>query len=233
MSQSRLTLSAIAVSPRPMAIAVSAPVAQIAPAHPASGGITGGRVIEVGTDGRVRVAAGATEQWAMRAFSCLVEPMAGDRVLLAQVEGEAHVLAVLDRLLPGTATLSVPGGERLTVAAPHLAFAAGETLALVAARDLTIESRTVGIRARAVSLVGRLVTVVADHLRSTARRHEAVADQIAVQAQSRVALVRDTDVLEAGTVMQSVAGITSTTAATAVLVAKEDVRFDGKRVTVG
>lgn len=198
----------------------------------APGAVLRARVIEGAADGRVRVAAGDLEMWARRAFSCLVEPAAGDLVLLAQAEGEAHILAVLDRLFPSAATLSAPGVERLTLAAPHLALT-GETIALAAARDLTLDSRTLGLRAHAVSLVGRLVTLVADHLRTTAKRREVVADQIAVQAQSRITLVRETDVLEAGTVMQTVAGITSTTAAIAVLVAKEDVRFDGKRVTVG
>ncbi|MDQ0509465.1 DUF3540 domain-containing protein [Ancylobacter amanitiformis] len=200
---------------------------------PAPAGVHAARVLGPGADGRIRVVFGEVEDTAIRAFGCLVEPVVGDRVLLAEVEGTRFVLAVLDRLLPVAATLSAPGVERLTVAAPRLELAAGDTLALAAARDVTIESRTVGIRAHAVFLVGRLVTLVADHLRSTARRREVVADQIAVQAQSRVVLVRDIDVLEAGTVTQSVAGITSTTAGTAVLVAKEDVRFDGKRVTVG
>ncbi len=229
MSPSRLALPTNGAS-APNSHATATPAA---PAQPTPGTFPCARVIEMAPDGRSRVAVDEAELWAARAFSCLVEPTVGDRVLLAQVEGETYVLAVLDRLLPGTATLSAPGVERLTVSAPHLGLAAGETLALTAAKDVTIDSRTVAIRAHAFSLVGRLVTLVADHLRSTARRREVVADQIAVQAQSRVALVRDTDVLEAGTVMHSVAGITSTTAATAVLVAKEDVRFDGKRVTVG
>lgn len=194
--------------------------------------MTFARVIELCSDGRVRVAVGDAEYRAARAFSCLIEPAVGDRVLLVHERGESFVLAVLDRMLPFTAALSVPGVERLTLAAPRLALT-GETLTLAAAQDVSIESRTVGIRAHAFSLVGRLVTVVADHLRSTARRREVVADQIAVQAQSRVTLVRDTDVLEAGTVVHQVSGIASTTATTAILVAKEDVRFDGKRVTVG
>ncbi len=199
----------------------------------APGAVRPARMLRVDPDGRMHVVCGDAEHMATRAFSCLVEPAVGDRVLLAQVDDESFVIAVLDRMLLDAATLSAPGVERLTLAAPHLALAAGDTLAIVAPREVAIESRTVGIRAHAFSLVGRLVTLVADHLRSTARRREVVADQIAVQAQSRVAVVRDTDVLEAGTVVQSVAGITSTTATTAVLVAKEDVRFDGKRVTVG
>ncbi len=200
-----------------------------------SGRMAAARVLAVEPDGRVTVAIGEAEMPAARALSCLVEPAAGDRVLLAQVDGESFVLAVLDRREPGPApvSVSVPGAERVTLSAPHLGLVAGETLALSAAREVTIDSRTLSLRAHALSLVARLTTLVADHLRSTARRREIVADQIAVQAQGRTTLVRDLDVHEAGTLVQTVAGISSATAATAVMVAQEDLRFDGKRVTVG
>ncbi len=192
----------------------------------AGGGSLGvARVLSLGSDGKIILADDAGPRPARRAYSCLISPAVGDRVVAAQFGDALYVLAILDRLMPDQATVSVPGATSLTVTANEIALRAD--------RDVSLSACSVSVQAGTFSLVGRLVTLVADHLRSTARRREVVADQIAVQAQSRVAVVRDTDVLEAGTVVQSVAGITSTTATTAVLVAKEDVRFDGKRVTVG
>lgn len=189
------------------------------------GSLVADRVAGLGADGEIYLADDVAPRLAQRAYSCLIEPAVGDRVVTAQLGDTIYVLAILDRLMPDQATVSAPGAKCLKLDAADIA--------LRATSQVTLSAPTVRVQAHAFSLVGRLVTFVADHLRTTARRREVVADQIAVQAQSRVAVVRDTDVLEAGTVVQSVAGITSTTATTAVLVAKEDVRFDGKRVTVG
>lgn len=192
-----------------------------------------GRVIACPADGTVRVAVGDVEWPAQRALSCLVEPMVGDRVLVASAGEEAFVLAVLDRLLPGEAALSVAGASRVALTAPQLAVEAREGLALKAGAALEIEAPRLRIGADTLALVGRLVTFIADQLRATARLSETVAEQIAVQAGERTTLVRGTDVSEAGMLVQTIDTIASTTATTAVLVAKEDVRFDGKRVTVG
>ncbi|WP_051356457.1 DUF3540 domain-containing protein [Azorhizobium doebereinerae] len=184
-----------------------------------------GRVVALAGDGAVRVAAGEADRPARRAAGCLVEPAVGDLVLLATAGADSFVLSVLDRLLPGEAALSVPGADSVRLAAPQLA--------LVGTREVAIDGGSVAVRARAFTLVGRLASFVADHLRITARRREVVADTSAEQAGSRTVVVRDTDVLEAGTRVETVAGISSASAATAVMVAKEDLRFDGKRVTVG
>ena len=182
-------------------------------------------VAEIGAGGEILLTIDGGLRQAQRAYSCVIEPVPGDRVVTALLGDAIYVLAILDRLAPEEAVLSAPGGHCLTLAA--------EDIALRATGNLRLSASSLSLRAHAVSLVGRLVTFVADHLRTTGRQHEVVADQIATQARTRVTVVRETDVLDAGTVSQSVAGVTSTTAATAVLVAKEDVRFDGKRVTVG
>ncbi|MCY1397844.1 hypothetical protein D9M71_128640 [compost metagenome] len=67
-----------------------------------------GQVVErVGERGFL-INRGPQRQVCNQAFSCLVAPAAGDRVLLADVDGEAFILAVLER----------PGSERPTIRLP-------------------------------------------------------------------------------------------------------------------
>src|SRR5690606_40234891 len=49
---------------------------------------------------------------AQRALSCLIEPQAGDLVLLAlaPADGQAHILAILERPGSQDADLALPGG---------------------------------------------------------------------------------------------------------------------------
>lgn len=219
------------VSPSPEP--VERPVAPAMPglAQGLSQGLSQGRVFAL--DGEtVGVTVGDDPVWAQRSLSCLIAPEAGDRVLVARVDGEAFVLAVLDRLLPDTMTLSVPAARHLVVSAPDVTLQAGGQLAM-RGREATLDGGDVRILARSFSLVGRLATFVADRLRSTARHSETVAEQVSMQAGERTTRVKGADVSEVGTHVQRVEQVSVETAHTAVMTAKEDLRFDGTRVTVG
>ncbi|WP_454915554.1 DUF3540 domain-containing protein [Xanthobacter sediminis] len=200
--------------------------------RPAAPGLVQGRVFALDAAQTVGVAIGDDRVWAQRSLSCLLVPEAGDRVLVARVDGEAFVLAVLDRLLPDTMTLSVPNARHVVLSAPDITLQAGDRLAM-RGREATLDGGNVRILAASFSLVGRMATFVADLLRTTARHSETVAEQVTMQAGERTTRVKGTDVSEVGTHVQHVEQISLETAHSAVLTAKEDLRFDGTRVTVG
>lgn len=190
------------------------------------------RVLETGSTA-LRIVREDQEESAQRAFGCLVEPIAGDRVLVARVGGESFVLSVLDRLVGDQAVLSAPGATALTVAADDISLAAGRRLSLSSAKETRLSGETVAVQAGTFSLVGRMMTVVMDHLRSVLRRKEEMADVVALQAGERTTLVRGADVSKVGTLVQEVETVSTSTASTAVIIGREDVRVDAKRVTVG
>ncbi|WP_164738460.1 DUF3540 domain-containing protein [Aquabacter cavernae] len=204
-----------------------------APERPAAGApdLCAGRVLAVA--GGLRVAVEEDEVAARRAFGCLVEPAVGDRVLVAQVGGEVFILSVLDRLVGDAARVSVPGGAELTVSAPTLNLEAGQRLVLAGAEDALVRGRRVTIQAETLSFVGRLLSQVMDQVRSVVRRQETTARTVVLHADERTTIVRGADVVQAGTLVQQVDTVSSSSAATAVIVAREDVRLDAKRVTVG
>lgn len=73
-----------------------------------------------------------------RAFSCLVQPQAGDHVLVC--EEPALILAVLSRPEPDEVRLSVPGADTLRVQQRHVAVEALDTLALRGARSAELST---------------------------------------------------------------------------------------------
>jgi hypothetical protein len=169
---------------------------------------------------------------ALVAFGCLVRPIAGDRVLAARTPAGVFVLSVLERLVPDSATLSLPSGGALAIE--------GNDISLVARDEFSIDARSIGVRGQKFNLVAdtlsalaRTATWVAEQLRISAKTQETVADTISSKSLDRVAVVERADVLRAQTLSQTIAGVSVTSAPIAVIATTEDLRLDGKRVTVG
>lgn len=196
-----------------------------------SEGLVQGKIVEI-DGGRFAVAVGDDTVWAARSLSCLLEPAVGDKILLARLDGEAFVLAILDRLLPDVMTLSVPQAKRLVVSAPDLALNAVDRIGLQG-REATVQGERVRVLTKSFSLVGQMVAFVADILQSTAHRSETAADHVSVQAGNRTTRVTGADVSDVGMLVQTIEQVSTQSAHTSIMTAKEDLRFDGKRVTVG
>jgi hypothetical protein len=176
-------------------------------------------------------AAGA-DRPAVPAAGCLVAPVEGDRVLVAIAGADCFVLQVLERSGPAPLTVSPAHGARLEIAAPHLRLSAGEEIA-VAAPSLVARVDGVRLVTRTATLLGRLMTVVGDRLRTTVRRQEVAADHLAAKLGERVTVVDGADVFSAAMVMETVSGTMTTQTGSAVTTAKRDLRFDAERVSVG
>jgi hypothetical protein len=188
-------------------------------------------ILDLGPQG-VEVEVGAEVVRARVGFSCLVRPISGDRVLLSRGPEGIFVLAVLERLVPDRATLSLPSGGALVVEA--------EGIDLVARNEVSIDAHSVGVRSQkfkvvadSLTLFGRTANWVAEHMRVSAKTQEVVADTLSSKALDRVAIVERTDVLRAGSVSQTIDNVAVTSAPAVVIATSEDLRLDGKRVTVG
>jgi len=165
-------------------------------------------------------------------FGCLVQPIAGDRVLAVQTPAGIFVLSILERLVPDGATLALPSRGALAIEGKHISLAAR--------RDLSIDANVIGVRSQKFSVVadsltlfGRIANWVAEHMRISARTHETVADTLSAKALDRIAIVERADVLHAASVSQTIDNVAVTSAPAVVIAATEDLRLDGKRVTVG
>jgi hypothetical protein len=169
---------------------------------------------------------------ARRAFSCLVAPVAGDRVLVSRTPEGLYVLAILERLVPDSATLCLPSAGTLTVEAHRLRLSARDE-AVIEGASVRIRTGALALVSDSLTAVGRLFTWAAETIRLSSRTQEMSADTMSARALDRVSIVERADVLKAGSLTQTVEEVATTTAPIAIIAADEDVRIDAKRVTVG
>jgi len=134
---------------------------------------------------------------AQRAFSCLVEPAAGDLVLVGHAEGEAFILAVLARHGDAPMRVALPDGA--TIAAPE--------------GRLTLDAGTLDLRAGATELTTRSIDITAGRTDASLGRVALLAEAIETMAQRiigrfrrSVRIVEDSDQTRARDIDQRASG---------------------------
>ena len=143
---------------------------------------------------------------ARQAFSCLIEPQAGDEVLVFDGE-ESFVVAVLARPQAGEAVLTVPGARALSIRQPRIALDAVEHAALRSGRDLelTAATGTLALNAR------DLFTTVAGSLVENVRHYVGRVEQYLLEARGLLRLHGEQ----------------------ALVTAEKDVKVDAERISMG
>jgi len=184
-----------------------------------------------GIDGNIVVVADATALvQARRAKGCVVDPEAGDLVLVSRgSDGSAWVLAVLDGAGPSRMTLS---GDAILQAEGDLSVGAGRKL-LLAAPELAAEAATATLRSDRVGVLARLADLAADATKVTAERlHVLVADHLAELGRS-IRRVAGLDQTAAGIIDSRAEDSASLHGRYTTLTAEKDVRIDGDQVHMG
>lgn len=170
---------------------------------------------------------------ASRAFSCLVTPLQGDSVQVAYVDGRPVVIAILARPGLGDAVLSVPDAAgAITLRAQALNLEAS-TAVSIRAPDITMTSAGMRFVADTIGWLGRSLTMVAERMRRSVDQDETVARQVSTRAVHRTTVVDAVDNEKIGTRVTSVDTVSTTTAEAAIIFTREDLRLDGKRITMG
>lgn len=159
-----------------------------------------------------------------RATSCLVEPAAGDLVLALDTGDRAFVLAVLERPSGASATLSVPSINSATLAQ--------QTFDL-RCRNLTVHTDSATLRSRVSHILGDSLTAVAERIDSVARILRRTAHHEVSHAASATRTVDGAEVIKVGESLQEAEGALSFRGGVVLIDAREDVRVDGERITMG
>jgi hypothetical protein len=142
------------------------------------------------------------------AASCLLQPQCGDRVMVAGItDGDAFVLAILERDATRPANLEVPCAQSVTLSSRRLVLAAGECMEMQSMGDIEMTSA-----AGCLSINARHVTVTAmETLVQSARQYLANLDTCVVQA----------------------LGLLRLHGQQAILTAEGDMKIDAERISVG
>lgn len=169
---------------------------------------------------------------ARRAVSCLVEPVAEDMVLVLVEPAGCFVLAVLTRPGLGDATLSMPDAAgALRLKASSVTIDASTRLDL-AAPEMAVTTRRLHIVTDVLTQIARLASVIGETLTTAVGRQSTVARQLDVKTQDRNTTVSGLDNERIGTrVTQS--ELSTSSAAIVTVHARDDIRLDAKRVTIG
>jgi hypothetical protein len=189
--------------------------------------------VEVSLDG------GTVE--AKRAMSCMLDPAAGDRVLVALIgDGSAYVLAVLEREgdAPGTMSLD----RDLTVELPEgrLSVITGQGVAMASAGDVSVVAPSVNVKAVDGQLgVDRLV-VAGRHLlaefanvKVAAQVIDSVADRVRQSVKRAYRIVSELDQLKAQRVDWKAEKTMHLHGENTVVTADGLVKVDGEHIHMG
>lgn len=146
---------------------------------------------------------------ASRALSCLVEPLAGDVVLVAQGDSGCHVLHVLTRGDGATETvaLSLPGDGAMAWRARRFSLHALDAIDLVSARDASLTA------------AGGNLSLVARNLFAT------VSDSLVQQARHVVG--------KAGHYLLEVRQLLRLHGQDVLMTAERDIKADAERISMG
>jgi hypothetical protein len=208
---------------RPLPISEAAPVAVAFAAL--AGQMCAARVVSA-TGERFMIQDEAGVREAGRAFSCLVRPQAEDEVLVVTLDRRTTILAILTRAGLGDATLCLPDtAANLAISAPRLDLDASARLGL-SAPEVAVTSRRFHLVTDVMTQVSRLASVIGEALTTV------VARRVELTAQDRHAAVAGIDSERIGTHL-SQTELTTVSATVETHLARDDIRLDAKRVTIG
>lgn len=169
---------------------------------------------------------------AARAVSCLIQPQPEDEVLVVTSGRRIFILAVLTRAGLGDATLTLPDrAASLAIEAPSIALNATARLGLEAP-EVAVTSRRFHLVTDVLTQVSRLASVIGDALTTVVGRQSTVAQRIEVTSQERNTAIAGIDSERIGTHL-SQTELTTVSAAVETHLARDDIRLDAKRVTIG
>jgi hypothetical protein len=190
------------------------------------------RVLSVDEDGAtVHLDAQGVRLTAAVAVGCLVRPMPQDLVLVFSDATQSFVLTVLERAGANWGVVALPGRGNMSIEGETVAIAVRQRMSL-RADSIDVQTKMFAVLADKATWIGKLYTLIADRFRSSARVQESSADQLTTKAVERFAIIDRIDSLQTETQATRVTGVATETAHSKVITVTEDLRMDGKRVTV-
>ncbi|TAI60173.1 DUF3540 domain-containing protein [Bradyrhizobium sp. Leo170] len=190
------------------------------------------RVVSVSDDGSaVEVEVAGARHTATVAVGCLVRPMPQDVVLLFTNVEQVFIVTVLERTAHNGGMVGLPGARNMSIEGETITIAARQRLSL-RADSIDLQTKLLAVLADKGTWIGKLYTLIADRVLCSARLQEVSAEQLTVKAVERVAVIERIDTLQTETQAIRVTGIASEMAHSKVIAVSEDLRLDGKRVTV-
>jgi hypothetical protein len=195
--------------------------------------------VKTAAPGRIEVETSFGTITATRAVSCLVEPAAGDKVLLSvDMAAEAYVLSVLESVSP--VILAVDGDTRLAVRGGSLSMAVDKDLNLACSGELSATSGEISVHASTgnavierMSFMGQVLKSQFKHVRSVAKSMDQVFRRFTMRAQESSRFVKEHDEVQAGSQRVLVEDLCALHAKNHSMMAEEQVVINAEQIHMG
>jgi len=175
-----------------------------------------------------------------RSFSCLVEPLPGDMVLVSRAASGCYILAILERHGDQHACLSFEGDADLRVKQGRLRVAAQEGIDLVTAKDtsmvsaeLSVNSMQAEVSIQHLSFFGTFLQGQIERIKLIGQACDSIFDRVSQRVKRSYRWIEELDQLRAGQLNYLVKKLMSLRGKYSVLTAEEDVRIDGDKILMG
>jgi hypothetical protein len=197
---------------------------------------------EVVADGpRLRIRTSRTELAARRAVGCLVEPRAGDRVLVAlEEDGDAFVLSVLERAEAAETTISVDGDLTLRAAngTVKIAGQGGVDLATggaarIAATSVEVSALRGRVSIQWLEVLGEAARVELGKVKMIAKTFDAVLERWSQRSKRSYRTVEEVDQVHAHEIDYAAEGNARLRGENALLTATDVAKVNGEQVHLG
>jgi len=174
------------------------------------------------------------------AVSCLLKPLAGDRVLLAKDEQAYFILAVLTRAPGQNSTVELPADSTLHCPHGRLSLAAVEGIDVLGGQGITLygqklhmQGKQVNVDAAELALLGKRASLHAQSVSLQAETMSSVVGQVIQRFKSCCRWVEQAEIVNTGELLHKVRRLFSLRARQATLTAESDVKIDAKRIHMG
>jgi len=179
---------------------------------------------------------------AEKAASCLMEPCAGDTVLLVCGEaGGNFILAVLRREDAQTgADMIFEGPVRVSVKNGGFALSAHDDLSLASHRSLSLTSAAIGIHADTgeakigeVSLVSRLLKTHIEYVKSVAVTVDEIYQKLTQRLENCFRFIKDQEEVQSGSSRYLAEDLLTIHSKNSLIVAEEHVTINAEKIHLG
>ena len=202
-------------------------------------GLTEG--IVTGCDGSIFQALVDGQAWpAKRAIACLLEPLAGDRVLLyTDVQSQGFILSILERRGTGPASISLEGdlevktqGAFSVMGAKGVDISSGSDISLVSG-GLKIKALIGDVVIEKLSFVGAFFEGHLQRVKLVAESLDTILDRLYQRLKRSYRIIEESDHVRAGSIDLRAEGTVHVRGENTVLTAQELVKIDGEQIHVG
>ncbi|MDY6903504.1 MAG: DUF3540 domain-containing protein [Thermodesulfobacteriota bacterium] len=174
------------------------------------------------------------------AFSCLVAPEPGDRVLFSKSERSCYVLAILERPSGKNMQMTFPGDVRMKTENGRMDLAAGTDLNLMAGENSSLTGSKTLLAGANVKVTAGELSTHADTINTHANKAgifvdavDVVARRVTQRAENVMRWVEQIETLHIGSLIQHIRRAMLSHSQHASITASKDVRIDGERIHMG